>query len=133
MPTLIMQLIARYVLCGRVALVVPVINMAAGDIPDRNVGSDRVRKEAAGRIANGNLDSAMQLLYLELVGDTAVAGDQYWSSVPLWSDLRQCGFWFFFHVVFRISGDHGLLSTVVWNHLRMLMHVLVLMHVFQEE
>jgi hypothetical protein len=40
---------------------------------------------------------------------------------------------FFFLVVLLIAGGHGLLSTVVWNHLQMRMHVLVLMHEFHEE
>ena len=104
MPALIRQLIARHVLYGRVALVVSVIwLLVVLSNPDRDVGSDRVREEAAGRIAVDNLDSARRLLYLELVGDTVVAGGQCCSNALLWSGPRQYGFWFFFLVVLLIA------------------------------
>ena len=107
MPTLIRQLIARHVLYGRVALVVSVIwLLVVLSNPDRDVGSDRVREEAAGRIVVDNLDSARRLLYLELVGHTVVAGavdSQCCSNALLWSGHCQYSFWFFFLVVLLIA------------------------------
>ena len=105
MPTLKSQLITRYILYGRVALVVSVIwLLVVLSNPDCDVRSDRVREEAAGRIAVDNLDSARRLLYLELAGDTVVDGGQCWPNVrSSWSDPRQYGFWFFFLVVLLIA------------------------------
>ena len=111
-------------------------NMVVDSNPDWDVGAGRVREEAAGRTVVDILESARRLLCPELVGDTVVAGvvdGQCLSNKLLWRDRRRCSFWFFFLVVLLIAVGHGLLSTVVLNHLRMRMHVLVLMHEFQEE
>ena len=65
-------------------------NMVAGNNPDCDVRSDRVREEAAG-IA---------------VDDLTVAGvvdSQCWPNVLLWSDPRQYGFWFFFPVSLSLT------------------------------
>ena len=65
-------------------------NMVAGNNPDCDVRSDRVREEAAG-IA---------------VDDLTVAGvvdSQCWPNVLLWSDPRQYGFWFFFPISLSLT------------------------------
>ena len=74
-----------------------VCNMAAGDIPNRDVGSYRVREEAAGHNAADNLGSARQLLSFELAVDIAVARDNAVADDPYWPSVlhgsNRCGFW----------------------------------------
>jgi hypothetical protein len=109
-------------------------NMVADNIPDRDVGADRVHAEAAGPIAVGILDSARRLPCPEAVGVAGAVAGQCLSNMLLCGDLRQSGFWFVFLAVLVIAGGRNVpLSTAVWMHALMLMHALVLMHELHEE
>ena len=103
-------------------------DMAADNIPDRDVGSDRVREEAAGHSAVDNLGSARQLLSFELAVDIAVARDNAVADDPCWSSMLhgvnrcRCGFWSFSLVESLTFVDQVPLSLEEWNLVWNLIH-----------